>query len=77
LKGPRRRHAPAALETRDDGLGGLHAPCHLLLCEVCAGANFDQRGGKRKALFQRFIFEPEIRVLHPLLVEIVNGCAFH
>ena len=48
LKSSRRGHAPAAFQTRDDGLGGLHALCDLFLREACAGAGFDQRGGKRK-----------------------------
>jgi hypothetical protein len=76
FKGPRRGLASAAFQTRDDGLRGLHTMRHLLLREACAGAGFDQRGGKRKLFLQRFIFAPVLRVLHPLLVEIINRRAF-
>lgn len=76
LKCPGRGHASAAFQTRDDGLRGLHTLRYLLLGKSCAGAGFDQRGGKRKLFLQRLIFAPVLRVLHPLTVEIIGGRTF-
>ena len=77
FKSSRRGHASPAFQTRDDGLRGLHTLRYLLLREACAGAGFDQRGGKRKLFLQCFILASVLRVLHPLLVEIINRRAFH
>ena len=76
FKCPSRRHAPAAFESRDHGLRGIHTLRHLLLRQARAGAGFDPRGGKRKPLFQCFIFAPVLRVRHPFFVEIISSGAF-
>jgi hypothetical protein len=73
FKGSRPRHTSAVFQSSDYGLCGIYSLRHLLLPQARAGPGFDHRGGKRKRLFQCFVF-PLLRISHPLLVKIILSC---
>jgi hypothetical protein len=77
FRGLRRRHTSAAFQSSDYGLRGIHTLRHLLLRQARAGSGFNQRRGKRKRSLQRFVFALVLRAVHPILVELINGRAFH